>query len=175
MGTWKRSSATWRATRYAFIAGTTTFFIARRLRRRSRAESSCWRLSLTITRGRAPVAHENCGKCNRDYNLTPETAEVRIHIDDPICNHIIAECTHCHHKEVIYAAQAALLRVLGSVPLPVVLAEATPELKARAAATWGSVSEATPDPNEAPPPEVPIPRDWLRQLHDDLREFGGQA
>jgi hypothetical protein len=129
---------------------------------------------------------ENCGSCRGDYALTSENAGIIVYLGYLPASHVWATCSHCQARETIYCAPRTLADLTRDQRFGVVI-ETEPSAERRAAAdvAWGKYQEARrgadadgspgPTETEAPPepPELPdLPRDWMRQLHDDLRAFG---
>ena len=80
--------------------------------------------------------HENCDSCKRDYEFTPESAQLNIFIEDPLCNHIMATCPHCGNKERIFVSADSLTHVVQECRLGFSLQpRADDKLQASAAST----------------------------------------
>ncbi len=131
---------------------------------------------------------ENCGSCRGDYALTAENAGVVVYLGYLPASHVWATCTHCQARETIYCAPRTLADLTRAQRFGVVIeTEPTPERREAADVAWAKYREArgaaeaatssatveTALPDCAEAPELPVlPRDWMRQLHDDLRAFG---
>lgn len=127
---------------------------------------------------------ETCGQCSADYALTSENAGIVVYLDYLPASHVWALCTHCRARETIYCAPRTLSGLTKGERFGVVVeTESSRERREAADAAWGRHREAVrstdPGPAEAPGDPVPVeadlpdlPREWRRQLHDDLRAFG---
>lgn len=115
--------------------------------------------------------HENCDTCHVDYTITAKNTKVFLFLEDAEANHLEATCPN-GHVEIIFLTVAGFFRIMSETKLNVTFGEApTEEFKARAHAVWHGVKDELDDPER----DVHIPREWLRQLYDDMRVFGGQA
>lgn len=131
---------------------------------------------------------ENCGACRNDYVLTAANAGVVVYLGYLPASHVWATCTHCQARETIYCAPAALADLTRDQGFVVVIeTEPSAERRTAADAAWGKYREARRAPStdgaygahgaadggRGVSVELSeLPRDWMRQLHDDLRSFG---
>jgi hypothetical protein len=131
---------------------------------------------------------ENCGACRADYALTAANAGVVVYLGYLPASHVWATCTHCQERETMYCAPATLADLTRDQGFGVVIeTEPSAERRTAADAAWGkhraarreSGADGAPGPADGgpgvtvEPAELPeLPRQWMRQLHDDLRAFG---
>lgn len=113
---------------------------------------------------------ETCETCHKDYLVTPKTAKLALFISYPPANHVVATCSACGATEIIYVTANVIMKLMVKNEFPIVLGdEPTDDRRDRADRTWLAARPAVE-------PELPHPpREWLVQLHDDLRTYGGQS
>jgi hypothetical protein len=119
--------------------------------------------------------NENCASCKTDYEVTPQNAGLVVFLGYPPASHLVATCTHCELVEVIYVTTKVLLQLAtGEGQFPITLRDQpTDDRRAAADAAWSRLGSNLSDGVGAMALDLPEPpRDWVRQLHDDLREFG---
>jgi hypothetical protein len=111
---------------------------------------------------------EVCATCHVGYVVTPANAELALFINYPPANHVIATCG-CGAQEIIYLGGKTIMKLMDTGKFNIKLSdEPTSERRDSANRTWDNArGKAAGD--QLPQP----PRAWLRQLHDDLRTFGG--
>ena len=119
---------------------------------------------------------ETCGSCGGDYSLTSDNAGVVVYLGYLAASHVWATCTHCRARETIYCAPRTLAALTKDQHFGVVI-ETEPSRQRREAADVAWAKHREPASDEGPMPEpacdLPdLPREWIRQLHDDLRAFG---
>jgi hypothetical protein len=123
--------------------------------------------------------NESCAACGTEYEVTPENAGLVMFLGYPPASHIVATCTHCERVEVIYLSSTDLVRLAaeGEGQFPLTLRDQpNDQRRAAADAAWALMAASRSDEDEDLVLELPeAPRDWMRQLHDDLREFGRQS
>lgn len=119
--------------------------------------------------------HENCDACNKDYTLGQDNTVLNLYIEDPVCNHAAATCTHCGAVERIYASADSFLHMMSEIKVGLSLhPRADDELKSRASQTWESVTPEVTKEDEPVEPDLPeLPNAWRVQLYDDLRNWRG--
>ena len=123
---------------------------------------------------------ENCAACKSEYDVTPHNAGLVMFLGYPPASHVVATCTQCQRVEVIYVSSKVMveLAAAGEGQFPLTLRD-QPTLDRRAAAdaAWARLAPARSDEvEEEPVLELPqAPREWVRRLHDDLREFGRRS
>jgi len=113
---------------------------------------------------------ETCETCHKDYAVSPKTAKLALFISYPPANHVLATCSSCGTTEIIYVTAKVIMKLMDRNEYAILLDdEPTEERRDRADRTW----LAALPPVE---PELPYPpRDWVIQLHDDIRAYGGQS
>lgn len=120
--------------------------------------------------------NESCAACRAEYEVTPENAGLVIFLGYPPASHVVATCTHCQWVEVIYVSSTDLVKLAaeGEGQFPLTLRDQpTADGRAAADAAWAQVAASPSDHDDDLVLDLPeAPRDWMRQLHDDLREFG---
>lgn len=111
---------------------------------------------------------ENCSSCSTDYPVTSVNAGIVVFLGHPRASHVRATCTHCGAVELLWCAPATLSGLTKQSRLSVVVeTEPSEQLRAAADEAWAPLPEL--------PPALPeLPREWVRQLHDDLRAFGAR-
>jgi hypothetical protein len=118
--------------------------------------------------------NESCAACGGEYEVTPDNAGLVMFLGYPAASHVVATCTHCQGVEVIYLSSADLVKLAaeGEGQFPLTLRDQpTDDRRAAADAAWAQVA-ASPSDDDDLVLELPeAPRDWMRQLHDDLRRF----
>ena len=123
--------------------------------------------------------NENCAACGAEYDVTPDNAGLVMFLGYPPASHIVATCTQCHCVETIYVSSTDLIRLAaeGDGLFPLTLRDQPSDAhRAAADAVWAQVAPSLSDLDDDLVLELPeAPRDWMRQLHDDLREFGRQS
>jgi hypothetical protein len=123
--------------------------------------------------------NESCAACKTDYEVTPQNAGLVMFLGYPPASHIVATCTHCQRVEVIYVSSTVLVKLAaeGEGQFPLTLRDQpTDDRRAAADAAWARVATSQLDADEDLVLDLPeAPRDWMRQLHDDLREFGRRS
>ena len=111
---------------------------------------------------------EMCATCHVGYAVTPANAQLAPFIGYPPANHVIATC-ECGATEIIYTGGKSIMALMDSGKFNIILNnEPTAERREAANHTWGSAPGAVAG-DDLPHP----PHEWLRQMHDDLRTFGG--
>jgi hypothetical protein len=106
--------------------------------------------------------------------MTPENTKVAIFMSYPAANHLATVCGGCHEVETIYISPASIMRIMSTAKFNVILGdEPSEERKAAADFTWANRNAIPGDVVHDGLPE--LPREWLRQLHDDLRAFGSAS
>jgi hypothetical protein len=110
---------------------------------------------------------EICDTCHAGYEVTPANARLALFIGYPPANHLIATCS-CGATEIIYMGGKSIMQLMDSGKFSIILSnEPTSERREAADHTWEN-ARGTAAGDDLPHP----PREWLRQLHDDLRTFG---
>lgn len=108
---------------------------------------------------------EQCDSCGEAYDFSPANARLFLFIEDPQCNYVEAKCPK-GHSERSYVKPDGATRVLGANHLHITLAaRATEQLRTLAADAWARQTAAVR--------EVPVPREWMTELYDDLRNWKG--
>jgi len=99
-----------------------------------------------------------CDRCGGEYQADAATAVAQVFIEDRRCNHVVAHCSHCGVKEIIFLGGRQLEEVIRDAELPtVVRAEASPGLRIRAERAW--LAAERKDQERAPgAPPAAIPR-----------------
>jgi nitrate/TMAO reductase-like tetraheme cytochrome c subunit len=121
--------------------------------------------------------NENCGACKQDYEITPANGQVVLYLNYSRANHVLATCPNCEAVEVIYLKPTAVMEILKLGQFQLAVGDKPNDDRRHAAeACWarfeGSDSESEPKAWD----ELPVaPREWVRQLHDDLRNWGRSA
>ena len=120
-----------------------------------------------------------CDRCQGDYDATGDNATAHLFLKDSRCNHIVALCTHCGHKEVIFLGPKQISAIITdeAVP-PTVEAEATARLRVRAEKAWAAAEEkdaeiepatpASPAAHKTPTSGDVLERYELTQRHEEL-------
>ena len=123
--------------------------------------------------------NESCSACGAEYEVTPENAGLVMFLGYPPASHVVATCTHCQCVEVIYASSTDLVQLAaeGEGEFPLTLRDQpTDDRRAAADAAWAQFAASPSDQDDDLVLDLPeAPRDWMRQLHDDLREFGRRS
>jgi hypothetical protein len=119
---------------------------------------------------------ETCAECRQGYEVTPVNSGIVLYLLYPPANHLLATCPHCQSIAVIYMKAAVVMDLikLGTFSL-VVEDNPTPDRRAAADACWrrGTDAQGRSASTLVAGSDLPeAPREWLRQLHDDLRQFG---
>ncbi len=100
-----------------------------------------------------------CDRCSGEYRAEQATAVAQVYIEDTRCNHVVAHCSHCGVKEIIFLGARQLDEVIVAGELPtVVRAEASPELRIRAEKAW-LAAEQKPQTRLAAPRVPQQPQD----------------
>jgi hypothetical protein len=74
-----------------------------------------------------------CDRCNGEYSAEQSSAVAHLYLRDSRCNHVVAHCTHCGMKEIIFLSPRQMEGVIREGKLSsAVAAEASPELRIRA-------------------------------------------
>lgn len=110
----------------------------------------------------AKALGDNCDSCGKDYTFNPQTDCLVIYPTAPRYNHLFAVCPHCLAKVTIFVDIDALV-LLYKMKIPMELYDTV----------HASVQEARLRLDV--PLEVQPPREYLIQLHDTLRQFGGNC
>lgn len=124
--------------------------------------------------------HDNCDDCGQDYDFDPSKDVLVLYLQEHRCNHVLATCPHCGGTTRIFIIPESFMGVL-ELKLPLRIApEPDEDVLSLARELYGDTFDAGEDADvkwrrrdktEQPrPPD--IPRDWIRQLMDDLRTFG---
>jgi hypothetical protein len=120
--------------------------------------------------------NESCEACGTEYEVTPQNADLVMFLGYPPASHIVATCTHCQQVEVIYVSSTDLVKLAaeGDGQFPLTLRDKPTDYhRAAADAAWARNAASRSDQDEDLVLDLPeAPRDWMRQLYDDLREFG---
>lgn len=117
------------------------------------------------------MAVDNCTECKADYDITPANTQVFIYLGYPPANNLEIKCPEGHECRIFIQASAlADLLKPGGWTLSVFL-QPSPEIKEAADRMW-KIDADVPEPPA--PHEIEVPPWMLRELNDDLREFGGQ-
>lgn len=122
--------------------------------------------------------NENCAACKSDYEVTPENAGLVMFLGYPPASHIVATCTHCQRVEVIYVSSSVMVKLAadGEGQFPLTLRDQpTQDRRSAADAAWARLTPSRDEVEEVLVELPQAPRDWVRQLHDDLRAFGRQS
>lgn len=123
--------------------------------------------------------NESCPACGAEYEVTPENAGLVMFLGYPPASHVVATCPRCQCVEVIYVSSTDLVKLAaeGEGQFPLTLRDQpTDDRRASADAAWAQVAASASDQDDDLVPDLPeAPRDWMRQLHDDLREFGRRS
>jgi hypothetical protein len=78
-----------------------------------------------------------CDRCNGEYSAEQSSAVAHLYLRDSRCNHVVAHCTHCGMKEIIFLSPRQMEGVIREGKLSsAVAAEASPELRIRAEKAW---------------------------------------
>ncbi len=99
-----------------------------------------------------------CDRCSGEYRAEQATAVAQVYVEDPRCNHVVAHCSHCGVKEIIFLGARQLEEVVRDGDLPTVLrAEASTELRIRAEKAWLEAERKAqaPPPTPSKGPQVP--------------------
>jgi len=127
------------------------------------------------------MPHDNCDQCQEDYDFDGERDIAVLYLRDADCNHIEAHCPFCQSTARIYVEPEIFISLLGQVSFRTVrmYSDAPDDIKA------GRRSLEAPqkdEPKALPPSgwvrteDLPqIPRNWLTNLWDTFREFGGES
>lgn len=117
--------------------------------------------------------NENCASCKQDYDVTPRNGGVMLFLDYEPANHVLARCPHCEAVEVIYLRSSAVVELLTTGAFPLVVQDKpTQERRAAADSCWARFAAASAPESSKAWTELPeAPREWVRQLHDDLRNW----
>ncbi|WP_270889500.1 hypothetical protein [Pedococcus sp. 5OH_020] len=119
--------------------------------------------------------NENCATCHHDYEVTPQNGGIVLFLDYERANHVLASCPNCKAVEVIYLRSAAVVELLSRAQFPLVVQDKpTAERREAADSCWGRFESVhAQDERRKAWDELPeAPREWVRQLHDDLRSWG---
>lgn len=117
---------------------------------------------------------ETCDACGQKYDFTREQARLAIYLEDVDCTHIQAICPNCKNQERIFCRSDVALKVMDDCKLTLTLAPRAPaDLKASAARCWGVPAEPAAVVVGSEQTEVPVPREWVAELYDDLRNWKG--
>lgn len=78
-----------------------------------------------------------CDRCNGEYTAEQGSAVAHLYLRDSRCNHVVAHCSHCGMKEIIFLSPRQMEGVIREGKLAsAVAAEASPELRIRAEKAW---------------------------------------
>ena len=123
--------------------------------------------------------NETCASCNAEYAVTPANAGLVVFLGYLPASHVLATCPFCQVVTVIYTTPEALAGMAHAAQgeFAIALRDQPPQdRRAAADAAWarhrgGQPNEPVEDLQDLE--ELPeAPHTWVRQLHDDLREFG---
>jgi hypothetical protein len=99
-----------------------------------------------------------CDRCNGEYSADQETAVAHLYLRDSRCNHVVAHCSHCGMKEIIFLSPRQMEGVIREGELSsAVAAEASPELRIRAEKAWVAAEEREQQLSQGRPPTTGIP------------------
>ena len=122
--------------------------------------------------------HDNCDSCGEDYEFSSERDFMCLFLRNPECTHVLATCPHCGNEERIFVTPESVLGITEECHLPFRLYKETPaEILRIAAELFGfqiAEEDDVSEDNGVPDPYAP-PRDWLIELWNDLRHFGGEC
>jgi hypothetical protein len=97
-----------------------------------------------------------CDRCSGEYAAEKTTAVAQVYVEDSRCNHVVAHCSHCGIKEIIFLGPRQLEEVIRDGELPTVLrAEASPGLRIRAEKAWLAAEQKQQAPPEQPATQIP--------------------
>ena len=83
-----------------------------------------------------------CDRCNGEYTAEQNSAVAHLYLRDSRCNHVVAHCSHCGMKEIIFLSPRQMESVIREGKLSsAVAAEASPELRIRAEKAWLAAEE----------------------------------
>jgi hypothetical protein len=120
--------------------------------------------------------NESCAACKTEYEITPQNAGLVMFLGYPPASHVVATCSNCQRVEVIYVSSKVMveLAAAGDGQFPLTLRDQpTEDRRAAADAAWARLTPCPSDEDDDLVLDLPqAPRDWVRRLHDDLREFG---
>jgi hypothetical protein len=120
--------------------------------------------------------NETCASCNAEYHVTPDNAGLVVFLGYLPASHVLATCPQCQVVTVIYTTPEALVGLVsaGKGRFGIALRDVPPEDRRVAAdAAWARYRSGQAPGCDLDLEELPeAPHTWVRQLHDDLREFG---
>jgi hypothetical protein len=83
-----------------------------------------------------------CDRCSGEYSAEQSSAIAHLYLRDNRCNHVVAHCSHCGMKEIIFLSPRQMEAVIRDGKLSsAVCAEASPELRIRAEKAWLAAEE----------------------------------
>jgi hypothetical protein len=107
--------------------------------------------------------HDSCDSCGQDYEFVKGRDVMVIYLTAARYNHIQATCPCCSNVAHVYLGIEAILCAIQQCQLEIHLyADVHTEI-AEERETIDEVASAS---------AVEPPREWLRELYDDLRNFG---
>lgn len=134
------------------------------------------------------MAHDNCDGCGQDYDFDKERDVLCLYLNYPECNHVEATCPHCGRSTRIFLVPEGVINLLTEIHLNLrMVAEPPEELLESAQKIWAEELRQGETPfrrptrrrrNRRSQPKQPSPeppREWITQLYDDLRHFGGEC
>jgi hypothetical protein len=83
-----------------------------------------------------------CDRCNGEYSAEQGSAVAHLYLRDSRCNHVVAHCSQCGMKEIIFLSPRQMEGVIREGKLSsAVSAEASPDLRIRAEKAWLAAEE----------------------------------
>jgi hypothetical protein len=83
-----------------------------------------------------------CDRCNGEYSAEQGSAVAHLYLRDNRCNHVVAHCSHCGMKEIIFLSPRQMEGVIREGKLSsAVSAEASSDLRIRAEKAWLAAEE----------------------------------
>lgn len=99
-----------------------------------------------------------CDRCNGEYTAEQSNAVAHLYLRDSRCNHVVAHCSHCGMKEIIFLSPRQMEGVIRDGKLAsAVAAEASPELRIRAEKAWLAAEEREQHVSQGRVPSSGIP------------------
>lgn len=108
---------------------------------------------------------DTCDTCLVNYPLDKDNGRLFIFLEDLVASHVMAKCPTCFAVERIFLDAGGIIQCLGQGMGISYAIHADDRLLRHARTAWRARQVI----------EVQVPQWMLRQLHDTLREFGGQA